>query len=107
MEFTFKHYSFLNLIFLNNITSNGEIGIDNNQYSSDNLIHHNNFIDNGNQATVYPGETNSWGWDNGFLSGGNYWSDYNGTDSNDDGLGDTPYIIDQKQPRQLPINGTV
>jgi len=96
-------YSFLNLIFLNNITSNSEIGINNNQYSSDNLIHHNNFIDNGNQSTTYTGETNSWGWDNGFPSGGNYWSDYNGTDSNEDGLGDTPYIINENNQDNYPL----
>jgi hypothetical protein len=30
-------------------------------------------------------------WNNG--SAGNYWSDYNGTDANEDGIGDSPYSI--------------
>ncbi|MCW4022925.1 MAG: right-handed parallel beta-helix repeat-containing protein [Candidatus Bathyarchaeota archaeon] len=30
-------------------------------------------------------------WDNGTI--GNYWRDYNGTDVNEDGIGDTPYTI--------------
>jgi parallel beta-helix repeat protein len=96
-------YSFLNLILLNNITSNAKYGINTGQYSATNLIHHNNFVDNGNQATNYPGETNTWGWDNGFPSGGNYWSDYDGQDNNDDGIGDTPYIIDENNQDKYPL----
>jgi hypothetical protein len=30
-------------------------------------------------------------WDNGYPSGGNYWSDYHGNDDNHDGIGDSPY----------------
>jgi len=89
-----------NVIFLNNITSNREYGIYNNQWTS-NQIYHNNFIDNGNQATNYPGDTST--WDNGFPSGGNYWSDYNGTDNNGDGIGDTPYIIDKNNQDNYPL----
>ncbi len=96
-------YSFLNLILLNNITSNAEYGINAGQYSATNLIHHNNFIDNGNQATICSGETNTWGWDNGFPSGGNYWSNYNGTDNNGDGIGDTPYVLNENNQDKYPL----
>jgi len=40
-------------------------------------------------------------WDNGFE--GNYWSDYNGTDSNQDGIGDTPYVIDASNIDHYPL----
>ena len=40
-------------------------------------------------------------WDNG--SRGNYWSDYNGTDSNGDGIGDTPYVIDVLNEDRYPL----
>ncbi len=89
-----------NVIFLNNITSNREYGIYNGQWTS-NLIHHNNFIDNGNQATNYLGDTST--WDNGFPSGGNYWSDYNSTDNDGDGIGDTPYVIDENNQDNYPL----
>jgi parallel beta-helix repeat protein len=60
----------------------------------DNRIYHNNFVDNTNQVfdlTRFWKERNT--WDDG-QGQGNYWSDYNGTDTDGDGIGDTslPYL---------------
>ncbi|HYB68866.1 MAG TPA: NosD domain-containing protein [Candidatus Acidoferrales bacterium] len=79
-------------------------------YSSGNLIYHNNFINNTQQAIG--GWQNV--WDNGYPSGGNYWSDYNGTDlysgpyqnvTGSDGIGDTPYVIDVNNTDNYPLMG--
>jgi nitrous oxidase accessory protein NosD len=40
-------------------------------------------------------------WDNG--KEGNYWSDYNGTDGNHDGIGDTPYVVDVLNQDRYPL----
>jgi parallel beta-helix repeat protein len=58
-------------------------------YSSDNTIYQNNFVGNEQQIKNYDNKGNF--WDNGVQ--GNFWSDYNGTDQNRDGIGDQPYII--------------
>ena len=42
-------------------------------------------------------------WDYGYSSAGNYWNDYNGTDPNGDGIGDTPYIIDANNTDRYPL----
>lgn len=54
---------------------------------SDNLIYKNIFLNN--QQHAYSNPVNL------FFKNttGNYWDDYNGTDENNDGRGDTPYII--------------
>ncbi len=62
--------------------------------SEGSLIYHNNFINNSQSSTTSP-LVNM--WDNGYPSGGNYWSNYNGTDffngpdqneTGSDGIGD-------------------
>ncbi len=40
-------------------------------------------------------------WDSGRI--GNFWSDYNGTDANGDGIGDTPYNIDVLNLDRFPL----
>ena len=40
-------------------------------------------------------------WDDG--KKGNFWSDYNGTDSNGDGIGDTPYVVDVLNQDRFPL----
>ena len=57
--------------------------------SSHNTFYENTVSNNTNQVHAWTASNN---WD--YASRGNYWSDYNGTDSDGDGLGDTPYIIE-------------
>jgi len=76
---------------------------------SNNKIYHNNFVND--QQAVYtvdeflpplpPATPATDNWDNDFE--GNYWSDYNGTDNNRDGIGDTPYIINANNQDRYPL----
>jgi parallel beta-helix repeat protein len=105
-------------IFFNVYSSNNEISnntIKENAvgvrlyYSSDNKFFHNNFLYNLIQVESVSA-TNV--WDVGYPSGGNYWSDYTGTDGfhgvaqnipGRDGLGDTPYVIDGSNRDNYPL----
>jgi len=69
--------------------------------ASDNRIYHNNII--GNDGQVFNLETEQNVWDNGYPSGGNYWSDYVGNDTNSDGIGDTPYVINENNQDNYPL----
>ena len=101
--------SFYNSITGNNITNNAQ-GIYLSE-SSDNKFYHNNFIDNSQQVYI---ETPSYAnlWDDGYPSGGNYWSNYTGADvksgpnqdqPSSDGIGDTPYTIDTDNQDKYPL----
>lgn len=74
----------------------------------DNHIHHNNIMGNGIQAI----DNGSNEWDDGYPSGGNYWSDYSGEDNfhgpeqdipGADGIGDSPYVIDNDTADRYPF----
>jgi parallel beta-helix repeat protein len=83
--------------------------------ASNNTIYHNNFLNNTAQAysgiTIYaagvaPLAKNT--WDNGFPSGGNYWSDYktkypNAAEIDSSGIGNTSYIIDSQNQDNYPL----
>ena len=64
-----------------------EYGIYVDNKSVNNTIYNNNFLSNIQNA--YDLSTNIWH----YASNGNYWDDYMGIDSDDNGIGDTPYNI--------------
>ncbi len=71
----------------NIITNNGQYGIIL-DVADNNLIYNNTII--GNNINAFDnGSSNN--WDNGVI--GNFWSDYEGVDTNNDGIGEIPYFI--------------
>jgi parallel beta-helix repeat protein len=57
-----------------------------------NTIYHNNFVNNTESLLLWDNASQFVNfWDHG--EQGNYWSNYNGTDANGDGIGDTPFTI--------------
>jgi len=69
--------------------------------SNKNVFFHNNIMNSARIANVFLFESDGNYWDNGLE--GNYWSDYNGTDSDGDGIGDTPYVIDANNIDNYPL----
>jgi len=55
--------------------------------------YHNSVINNTLQVYCGSRSLSEQTWDNGYPSGGNYWSDYTGEDADNDGIGDSPYYI--------------
>ena len=114
---TYKECPENNTIYENNIADNTEAGVK--LLGLDNIFYHNNFLSN---TIVIGSEFSSGGTndpelsknilDNGYPSGGNYWSDYEGTDDfrgpfqnelGSDGIGDTPYSIDAGNQDRHPL----
>jgi parallel beta-helix repeat protein len=112
--------SFAGVSLLGSTSDNNVVGneITNNDYgvyigslARNNVFYHNNFVNNTRQV-MSGGLTNT--WDDGYPSGGNYWSDYAGTDllsgpyqnlTGSDGIGDTPYSIDANNTDNYPLMG--
>jgi len=90
-----------NAVFENQIINNSACGI--NIYASrNNTFYHNNFVNNTDQVVIRTSGYANF-WDDGYPSGGNYWSDYAGVDADGDGIGDAPYVIDENNTDRYPL----
>ena len=71
--------------------------------SADNLIYHNNFINNTLDAEIVQADSakNTWSYE----GEGNYWNRYSGLDINEDGIGDSPYDINEEATDPHPLMG--
>jgi parallel beta-helix repeat protein len=109
-------YSLDNSIYENSIVNN-DVGIKL-RSSSNNTFYNNNFINNARH--VYDELLDPWSppsiniWDDGYPSGGNYWSNYTGVDfqsgsyqneTGSDGIGDSPHVIDENNQDNYPLMG--
>jgi parallel beta-helix repeat protein len=100
-------YSSGNSITGNNIAKNKggiwlEIAV------SNNIVFHNDFVENNPQVSVYALANV---WDDGYPSGGNYWSDYaamypNAAEIDNSGLWNTPYVIDVNNKDNYPLKSS-
>ena len=102
----------LNNTFIGNTIANNSIGIHIADLASQyNIFHHNNFVNNTNQVP-FSGGINY--FDNGYPSGGNYWSDYTSAqdvkhgpyqnETGSDGILDEPYAnAPDKYPFAYPL----
>jgi parallel beta-helix repeat protein len=104
-----------NIIYRNNIANNTKAGVEIGGIITpggalNNIFYHNNFLNNTPQVQIVRSYKNM--WHNGYPSGGNYWSDYNGTDFysgpnqdqlGGDGIGDTSYVIDENNQDNYPL----
>lgn len=91
---------------INNTVTGNEEGIYIRE-GAGNRIYHNHL---NNRKNAYDGESNI--WDNGYPAGGNYWSDYPGSDiymgvgqdePGNDSIGDTPHIIKENSSDNFPF----
>jgi parallel beta-helix repeat protein len=115
-EFVANSFAGINfhLCSFNNVTENfisgNSVGMRLLDGANNNTIHHNNFVNNTVQVYVQSSYNNI--WDDGYPSGGSYWSGYGGLDqyngpyqnmTGSDGIGDTPYVIDADKVDHYPL----
>jgi parallel beta-helix repeat protein len=91
-----------NNVFSGNTIYNNTDGLTLSSSTSNNVFYHNNFNNTVQLSSDSMNSTNVWS-----LNGeGNYWSDYTGQDSNNDGIGNIPYsITDTEGPDGYPLMG--
>jgi PKD repeat protein len=120
--FFYGHCSGSNISFSDNKLDRNEyaayIYYEYEPYASSDTWHfyHNDFVNNTQEAFVYEAPTEhgppqtypTMTWDNGYPSGGNYWSDYqtkypNATEIDSSGIWNTPYVINENNTDYYPF----
>jgi parallel beta-helix repeat protein len=81
-----------------NLVANNRWGLQLTGTPNNNIFYHNDFVNNTNHVEI---DDSNGIWDNG--EEGNYWDNYSGLDSDEDGIGDTPYIIDENNRDNYPL----
>jgi len=91
-----------------NVLRNNKCGVELGETCANNNFYHNNFVNNTVQASL--SSASFWSYD--YPSGGNYWSEYNGSDNfwgknqnlkGYDMIGDIPYVIDEVNKDNYPL----
>ena len=100
-----------NNVFSNNVMGNYYGCYFHSYESVDNVFWHNSFLSNTFHVYFASLGSLNW-WDNGYPSGGNYWSGYAGVDvysglyqnvTGSDGVGDTPYGVNEYNSDRYPL----
>ncbi len=104
-------YYISNLLIAGNVVTGCTLGMDVTSTASYVAVYHNDIVDNDVQvveSSYCVGNV----WDDGYPSGGNYWSDYLGADEYggvdqtepwSDGIGDTPYVLTSGSQDGYPL----
>jgi parallel beta-helix repeat protein len=92
-----------NIVCTNTISDN-HLGI--RIAASGNTVYHNNIVNNAIQTDILASAVDK--WDNGYPSGGNYWSDYtvrypNAAQVGGSGIWNTPYTLDADNKDNYPL----
>jgi len=95
----YSNHPVIGNMFESNVISNNSIGLSL-YLSALNQIFHNNIVDN-----VVQIESNESMNMFDHLGEGNYWSTFDGADNDNDGIGDTPYVIDEQNSDNFPLAG--
>jgi parallel beta-helix repeat protein len=90
-----------NNVFSTNSVRDNAAGITFYSSGGNNAIYHNNFNNTVQFLSDLTNSTNVWSQN----GEGNYWSDYAGQDSNNDGIGDSPYTTDTENRDNYPLMG--
>jgi len=92
-----------NRIIRNNITDNAKgVFI---SATKNSTVYHNNFVNNTFHVYIHGNDPVISMWDNGVQ--GNYWDTYTGVDNDGDGIGETPYVIDENNQDNYPLMALV